>query len=212
MTPGSGARVALFDYGAGNLHSLRKGLEAGGAAVFVTSDWDEALAADALALSGVGSWGAAAGALEGYEDRVRAALEAGLPCLAICLGMQLLLPESEEGAGRGIGLLSGRVTRLAGRTVPQMGWNDVEAGGDPLFRGTEPLFAYYANSFVCRVDDAGAVIARSEYEGETFAAGVRKGRTWGVQFHPEKSSAGGLRLLANFLAQVGQEEGPEEGR
>lgn len=197
--------VALFDYGAGNLHSLKKGLEAGGAAVTVTTEWDEALSQEALVLPGVGSFGAAVKALEGHEDRVREALEGGLPCLGICLGMQLLFSRSEEGAGRGIGLVPGEVRKLRARMVPQMGWNDVEgAEGDPLFREMGPFAAYYANSFVCDPEDADTVIARSTYEEETFAAAVRRGRTWGVQFHPEKSSFPGLHLLRNFLGEVGR--------
>lgn len=203
MSRNSGMQVALLDYGAGNLHSLAKGLEAGGARVTVTTEWDEALARDALVLPGVGSFGAAVRALEGHEERVRAALEDGLPCLGICLGMQLLFPDSEEGEGSGIGLIPGRVRRLRTRTVPQMGWNDVDTPkADPLFSGLERLIAYYANSFVCESDDADAVIARSEYEGEEFAAAVRRGRTWGVQFHPEKSSTPGLALLRNFLDEA----------
>lgn len=203
MSRNSGIRVALLDYGAGNLHSLAKGLEAGGARVTVTTEWDEALARDALVLPGVGSFGAAVRALEGHEEQVRGALEDGLPCLGICLGMQLLFPDSEEGEGSGIGLIPGRVRRLRTRTVPQMGWNDVDTSeADPLFSGLQRLIAYYANSFVCESDDADAVIARSEYEGEEFAAAVRRGRTWGVQFHPEKSSTPGLALLRNFLDEV----------
>ncbi len=198
--------IALFDYGAGNLHSLVKGLEAGGARVRVTTEWKEALAQDALVLPGVGSFGAAVRALEGHAPRVREALEGGLPCLGICLGMQLLFSGSEEGAGDGIDLIAGPVRRLRARIVPQMGWNDVETAGDPLFDTLrDPGFtAYYANSFVCEPDDPGVIIGRSTYGEETFAAAVRKGRTWGVQFHPEKSSAAGLRLLRNFLAQVGR--------
>jgi imidazole glycerol-phosphate synthase subunit HisH len=196
--------VALFDYGAGNLHSLAKGLEAGGARVTVTTDWKEALSQDALVLPGVGSFGAAVRALEGFEHRVRGALEDGLPCLGICLGMQLFFPESEEGPGSGIGLIPGRVRRLRARTVPQMGWNDVDPGEDrdPLLGGLGTFSAYYANSFVCDPDDPGTVIARSTYEEDRFAACVRRGRSWGVQFHPEKSSAPGLRLLRNFLEEV----------
>ncbi|MEX1258311.1 MAG: imidazole glycerol phosphate synthase subunit HisH [Gemmatimonadota bacterium] len=197
--------LALFDYGAGNLHSLKKGLEAGGARVTVTADWDQALGRDGLVLPGVGSFGAAVRGLEGEADRVRAALEAGLPCLGICLGMQLFFPESEEAQGRGIGLFSGRVRRLHSRIVPQMGWNDVETGEDPIFEGADAFPAYYANSFVCEMDEGEgeeAIIAHSEYEGEVFAAGVRKGKSLGFQFHPEKSSAPGLRLLANFVEEV----------
>lgn len=195
--------VALFDYGAGNLHSLGKALEWHGARVRVTSDWKTALGADALVLPGVGSFGAAVRALAGHEDRVRDALEAGLPCLGVCLGMQLLFSASEEGEGRGIGLVPGRVRRLRAPRVPQMGWNDVETAPDPLFRGTEGLVAYYANSFVCEPDGEEAAIAWSDYGGGRFVAGVRRGRAWGVQFHPEKSSRPGLRIVGNFLDEAG---------
>jgi imidazole glycerol-phosphate synthase subunit HisH len=198
--------LALFDYGAGNLHSLKKGLERGGARVTVTTDWDAALDLDGLVLPGVGSFGAAVQGIGGQEDRIREVLEGGHPCLGICLGMQLLLPESEEAEGRGIGLLPGRVRRLRAPVVPQMGWNDVEVGNDPVLAGVADgggtVAAYYANSYVCQVDDPALVIARSEYHREVLAAGVRKARTWGFQFHPEKSSAPGLRLLANFVEEV----------
>ncbi|MEX2529188.1 MAG: imidazole glycerol phosphate synthase subunit HisH [Gemmatimonadota bacterium] len=208
QTTGAPVRVVLFDYGAGNLHSLRKGLEAGGAQVTVSTEWDEALAQDALVLPGVGSFGAAVEALQGHEERVRGALDEGLPCLGICLGMQLLFAESEEGPGTGIGFVPGRVRKLRTRTIPQMGWNDVASApgagaGNPLLSGLEAGWAaYYANSFVCDVVDPDEVIARSEYDGESFPAALNRGRTWGVQFHPEKSSTPGLHLLRNFLAEV----------
>jgi imidazole glycerol-phosphate synthase subunit HisH len=217
MTTRTPLHVSLFDYGAGNLHSLAKGLEAGGARVTITPEWTEALSRDALVLPGVGSFGAAVRALEGHADTVREALEAGLPCLGICLGMQLLFDGSEEGEGRGIGLLPGQVRRIRARVVPQMGWNDVDTTPDPLFEGlhvsaeTSPdvtavtppgMTAYYANSFICEATDPGSVIAWSDYGEERFAAAVRRGQSWGVQFHPEKSSAAGLRLLRNFLGEV----------
>lgn len=195
-------RVSLFDYGAGNLHSLEKALERSGATVTVTADWDRALAQDALVLPGVGAFGAAVAALQDRARDVRAALLGGLPCLGICLGMQLLFERSEESDGTGIGLLPGAVRALEARRVPQMGWNDVDVSNDPLFEGTIPLVAYYANSYVCEPEEPAAVIAWSEYDGRRFAAAVRRGRTWGVQFHPEKSSQAGLRLIENFLAEV----------
>ena len=196
-------KVALIDYGVGNLHSLAKAIEGAGARVHVTRDWAEATSLDALVLPGVGAFSAAVEALPDEVDGVRAALADGLPCLGICLGMQLLFETSEEGEGRGIGLIAGRVARLDARVVPQMGWNDVEpatAPADPLFEGTAPLVAYYANSFVCEPADPASVIAWTRYEGARFPAAVRAGNTWGVQFHPEKSSTGGRRLVANFLA------------
>jgi imidazole glycerol-phosphate synthase subunit HisH len=192
--------IALFDYGAGNLHSLGKALEGAGARVHVTADWDEALARDALVLPGVGAFGAAAAALPVDRTPVRDALAEGLPCLGICLGMQLFFEASEESAGDGIGFVPGRVRLLDARIVPQMGWNDVETARDPVFEGVGPLVAYYANSFVCVPEDAGDAIAWSEYDGTRFAAGVRRGNTWGFQFHPEKSSDPGRRIVANWVA------------
>lgn len=203
--------VALFDYGAGNLHSLAKALELAGATVKVTPSIPEALRSEALVLPGVGSFGAAVRALTGDEERVRDALQGGLPCLGICLGMQLLLDASEEGSGRGIGIIPGEVRRLAGRIVPQMGWNDVAtAPGEPLFAGVEGLVAYYANSYVCRPADPGVAVGWSDYDGERYAAAVRQGRTWGVQFHPEKSSVQGLRIIRNFveLVSLGEDQPP----
>jgi len=192
-------RVALFDYGAGNLHSLGKALEGAGARVRVTADWGEALSQDVLVLPGVGAFGAAAAALPADRAPVRAALAAGMPCLGICLGMQLLFEESEESEGSGIGLLHGKVKLLDARIVPQMGWNDVEVGDDPVFGGVSDLIAYYANSYVCVPDDDADAIAWSEYDGIRFAAGTRRANTWGLQFHPEKSSAPGRRIISNFV-------------
>lgn len=195
-------RVALFDYGAGNLHSLGKALEAGGSGVLVTSDWDLALSQDALVLPGVGSFGAAVRSLADQRTRIKKALESGYPCLGICLGMQLFFESSEEGEGEGIGLIPGIVRRLDASVVPQMGWNDVELRPDPLFKGLTELVAYYANSFICEPVEDQRVIATTPYEEEILAAGVRKNRTWGVQFHPEKSSGPGLRIIRNFLEEI----------
>ena len=195
--------IALLDYGAGNLHSLGKALEAEGPRVTVTDEWDQALSLDALVLPGVGAFGAAASALPQDRTAIRNALEGGLPCLGICLGMQLLFDSSEESAGDGIGVVPGRVRRLRADVVPQMGWNDVETSDDPLFGSVDLMVAYYANSFVCEPANANDAIAWSEYEGKRFTAAVRRHRTWGVQFHPEKSSERGRRLLANWVALAG---------
>ncbi len=194
--------IALYDYGAGNLHSLGKALEAAGADVEVTADWDRALALDALVLPGVGAFGQAAAALPEDRAPVREALAAGLPCLGICLGMQLLFESSDESEGDGIGLVPGRVALIDAPIVPQMGWNDVETTRDPIFDGIGPLVAYFANSYVCVPDDPADAIAWSEYGGARFASAVRKGNSWGMQFHPEKSSHAGRRIIWNFVQQV----------
>ena len=116
--------------------------------------------------------------------------------------MQLFFDSSEEGEGEGIGLISGTVQRLQARVVPQMGWNDVELRPDPLFQGLDSLVAYYANSFACKPVEEERVIATTRYDEESLVAGVRINRSWGVQFHPEKSSSPGLRLIRNFLEQI----------
>lgn len=194
---------ALFDYGAGNLHSLGKALEDAGAEVVQTDDWDEALALDALVLPGVGAFGHAAACLPPDREPLRRALADGLPCIGICLGMQLLFERSDEAMGSGIGLLRGEVRRLDGPIVPHMGWNDVTVGSDPLFDGIDDFVAYYANSYACEPTDADTIIARSTYADREFAAGVRIANTWGVQFHPEKSSGQGRRLVRNFVTLAG---------
>jgi len=198
-------KVALLDYGAGNLHSLGKALERGGASVRVTSDWDYALASDALVLPGVGAFSLAVAALPKDRARVRDALDGGLPCLGICLGMQLFFGGSDEGEGEGIGLIPGRVRQLDAPVVPHMGWNDVEEMDDPLFAGLDDgLAAYFAHSYRCDPVDTTTVIGWTEYAGNRMAAAVRWQRSWGVQFHPEKSSRSGLKLVANFLNMARQ--------
>jgi glutamine amidotransferase len=199
--------ITLFDYGAGNLHSLAKAIEAAGAAVRVEADAARAVRdTDAVVLPGVGAFAAAVERLAPGRDAMRAALDAGLPCLGICLGMQLLFDESDEGPGAGLGVLPGRVTRLDARRVPQIGWNPVTDARDPLFERSGLEIAYYANSFVCRPDATDAtgspVIAWSTHEGDRFPAAVRRGNTVGVQFHPEKSSEPGLRLVRAFVDEV----------
>lgn len=195
-------RIALFDFGVGNLHSLGKALARGGATIDTVTDAGTLDAADAIVLPGVGAFGAAAAALDGSRPRLLDSLRAGKPCLGICLGMQLLFDSSDEGAGRGIGAIPGSVRRLAASRIPHMGWNAVGSTSDPLFAGIPDLLAYFANSYIVTPADEGAVIAWCEYDGERFPAAVRSGRTWGVQFHPEKSGESGLRLIDNFLEQV----------
>lgn len=194
--------VGLMDYGVGNLHSLAKAIEHGGAEVRIETNPSLALATDALVLPGVGAFGPAAAAVVTAAPQIEGALREGFPCLGICLGMQLLFETSEESPGLGLGIFPGRVRRLAARRVPHMGWNGVAASNDPLFRGIEHMLAYYANSYVALPTDPQDVIATTEYEGHAFPAAVRRARTWGVQFHPEKSAAAGLTLIQNFLREA----------
>jgi imidazole glycerol-phosphate synthase subunit HisH len=114
--------------------------------------------------------------------------------------MQLLFESSEEGLGMGLGVLPGCVRRLRARRVPHMGWNQVgPLQRDPLFDGITPLSAYFANSYVAEPADESDVIAWTEYDGDRFASAIRRNRTWGVQFHPEKSGQSGVQLIRNFL-------------
>jgi glutamine amidotransferase len=195
-------RVTIFDYGAGNLHSLGKAIERAGVDVHVETDPVRAVQTDVLVLPGVGAFGAAAERLAPGRDAMRAAIAGGLPAIGICLGMQLLFDASDEGEGRGLGLVGGRVSRLNAERVPQIGWNTVDDARDPLFHAAPLPIAYYANSFVCRPVDVSSVIAWSEHEGDRFPAAVRAGSAIGVQFHPEKSSSAGVRLLHAFLDEA----------
>lgn len=194
--------VGLMDFGVGNLHSLAKALSQEGAEVRIETSAHLALATDALVLPGVGAFGPASAAVSAAAPHIRQALAADFPCLGICLGMQLLFENSEESAGEGLGVFAGGVRRLAARRVPHMGWNAVAATTDPVFAGVEHMLAYYANSYVAAPLDPGDVIATTEYEGRAFPAAVRRGRTWGVQFHPEKSGDPGLTLIRNFLREA----------
>jgi glutamine amidotransferase len=200
-------RVTIFDYGAGNLHSLAKAIERGGVDVRVETDPVRAVETDALVLPGVGAFGAAAERLAPGRAAMRDAVARGLPAIGICLGMQLLFDASDEGAGAGLGLIRGRVSRLQAERVPQIGWNTVDDAHDPLFDAAPLPIAYYANSFVCRPEDPSSVIAWSEHEGDRFPAPSVPARRSVCSFHPEKSSAGGVQLLHAFLDEARRRTG-----
>ena len=192
-------RITLFDYGAGNLHSLAKALRGEGRNVRLETDARAAVDTDVLVLPGVGAFEPATRALERGRDAMRDAIAAGLPCLGICLGMQLMFDASDEGDGAGLGVFGGRVTRLRTPRIPQIGWNTIDDANDPLFGRARLETAYYANSFVCRPLDESVVTAWSTHEGDRFPAAVRAGTVVGVQFHPEKSSAPGLAFVHEYL-------------
>lgn len=202
--------IALLDYGMGNLRSVVNAFQARGAALRVTSEPADVLAADAVILPGVGAFGAgmaglrAAGLLDALEEVVR---RQGKPFLGICLGMQLLATEGEEhGCHAGLGWLPGCVRRLSptgGLRVPHIGWNDVTvARGDGLFVGFKPgTDFYFVHSYAFEPDDPAVASARCDYGGE-FVAAVECGNIAAVQFHPEKSHQAGQRLIGNWLSRV----------
>jgi glutamine amidotransferase len=195
-------RVSVFDYGAGNLHSLTKALDVPGVELVIEPDPVRAVDTDLLVLPGVGAFGAAAERLAPGRDVMRAAIGDGLPAIGICLGMQLMFETSEEGAGTGLGIMAGRVERLRAGRVPHIGWNSVEPPRDARESVPLPPMVYYANSFVCRPSDESVVAAWTTHETDRFPAIVRAGSAIGVQFHPEKSSAPGVRFLRELVAAV----------
>lgn len=195
-------RLTVFDYGAGNLHSLLKAVAGEDREIAVETDPRKLASAELLVLPGVGAFAQAAGRLAPGRAELRDALLDGLPCVGICLGMQLLFEGSEEGEGAGLGVLSGTVERLRARRVPHIGWNGVDSAGEPLLGAAGLTLAYFANSYVCRAEDSDCVTAWTTHERDRFPAVVRTARTVGVQFHPEKSSAPGLRFLHAVLGEM----------
>lgn len=196
-------RIAIIDYGVGNLRSVEKAFDAGGVQAVVSSDERVLRAAEKLVLPGVGAFRACMEALaeRGFDRLVRDRVGAGTPLLGVCVGMQLLFDESEEfGITRGLGFLRGRVRRFPeGLRVPQVGWNQVARRREhALVEGIEDkTFFYFVHSYFCDTPDEDIVLGETEY-GLSYASIVARGRVCGVQFHPEKSQAAGLRLLKNF--------------
>jgi glutamine amidotransferase len=200
-------RVALIDYGAGNLRSAARALAEAGGDPVITAGADGLAGVDLIVVPGVGAFAsamhrlAAAGLLGPLVD----AAGRGVPLVGICLGMQLLFERSEEGEPTpGLSLLRGTVRRLPRSVkVPHMGWNTLEPKeDDPLFDGLPARpYVYFVHSYVAVPDDPGVVVAQTEY-GIPFASVVRQGRIWGLQFHPEKSSRAGGVILRNLLAQI----------
>lgn len=191
-------RLTIFDYGAGNLHSLAKALAGPSIDIVVEPDPLAAIDTDVLVLPGVGAFGAAAERLRSSRESMREAIDAGLPTVGICLGMQLLFERSDEGPGQGLGVFAGAVTALRAKRSPQIGWNTVEPAGS----GATLPAVYYANGFACRPVDVSIVQGWSTHENDRFPAIVRRGRTAGVQFHPEKSSTEGVRWLRDLVTEV----------
>jgi len=199
-------RVAILDYGAGNLRSAERGLLRAGAQAFVTSDAAAAAAAHAIVVPGVGHFGTCVRNLvaAGLDGLVRDAAAAGRPLLGICVGMQLLFEGSDEAGEPGLGVLPGRVVRLSGDVrIPHMGWNVVTPvdESDPLMEGVGGRHVYFVHSYHADSATSSHVVATTTH-GTTFPSLVRSGSVVGTQFHPEKSAATGARLLANWVAAL----------
>jgi glutamine amidotransferase len=189
--------VVLVDYGAGNLRSVSAAFARAGAETTVTTDPAVVREVPLAVIAGVGHVESAARGLEPVAEALRERVERGRPLLGICVGLQLLFEESEEG-GRGLGLLSGPVKRLRALRVPHMGWNDlVVTRPSALLEGLDGEDVYFAHSYAVAVDGEPAV-AHVDHEGSVVAA-VESGAIAGVQFHPERSGPAGARLLENAL-------------
>ncbi len=195
--------VAIIDYGIGNLRSVEKAFTSQGVEAVVTRDEKLLRGADRLVLLGVGAFGYAMESLRklGFDELVIEAAGAGKPILGICVGLQMMFDESHEfGAHRGLGLLPGRVIKFSDNLrVPHVGWNQVERKkGHPAFRDLpDHTFFYFVHSYYVEPSDPSCVIGETDYE-QRFASVCGRDNIIGVQFHPEKSQAAGLRLLNNF--------------
>ncbi len=199
--------IAVIDYDAGNIKSVQKALEFLGERALVTRSAGEILAADRVILPGVGCFGDAMEKLENYGlvPVIREAVGRKIPFLGICLGLQLLFEESEESPGvKGLGLLEGKIVRIPkaeGLKIPQIGWNCLEYPSEGrLFKDVpEGSYVYFVHSYYLQAKKKEIVKATVQY-GVTVEASVEQENIFACQFHPEKSSDVGLRILKNFLA------------
>ncbi len=193
--------IAIVDYGAGNLRSIQRALEAAGAKARITGDPEEVIAASRVVLPGVGNAAAAMTRLResGLADAVVRTANSGKPLLGVCLGMQLLYGAQEEGPTTGLGLLDGTVTALPDTLkVPQMGWNKAAfQPGTPL-EDVRPTYFYFVHSYFVNPADRGEIAAVTDY-GVRFPSIVARENIWGFQFHPEKSGRDGLRLVQSWV-------------
>ena len=202
--------IAIIDYGAGNIQSVYKALKFIGADWKVTSDKDEILNADGAILPGVGSFGDAMDTMtkRGIKDTIIEYTKSGKPFLGICLGLQLLFPESEETPGvKGLDIFKGTITKIPNQNrtlkIPHMGWNNISIKQkNGIFKGIEgEPYVYFVHSFYLKAQDKDIVAATTQYGVEIDAA-VQKGNIIATQFHPEKSGEVGLKMLKNFVEMV----------
>lgn len=197
-------KAVIFDYGVGNLLSLKTALEKAGLSVTIGTKSADLADADAIALPGVGSFTAALEKLDTVKDTLEKKMSEGTPLLGICLGMQLFFEASEEGPGEGLSFFQGKVVQLPKTVkVPQMGWNTINiAKENPLLTDIpEGSYVYFVHSLYPKPADQRIVLTTTEY-GVTFTSAVAQGNIYGTQFHPEKSGEVGLKILKNFAKIV----------
>lgn len=205
--------IAVLDYDAGNIKSVEKALNFLGEEVKITRDKEEILTADGVILPGVGAFGDAMEKLHQYGlvEVIREVVERGIPFLGICLGLQLMFESSEETPGvEGLHLLDGKIRRIPaapGLKIPHIGWNDLTFPNEGrLFRGVEEhSYVYFVHSYYLEAADPSIVTATTEY-GTLIHASVEKDNIFACQFHPEKSSRVGMKILQNFI-EITQESG-----
>ncbi|MEW6491489.1 MAG: imidazole glycerol phosphate synthase subunit HisH [Cyanobacteriota bacterium] len=202
--------IAVIDYDMGNLHSACKGLEKAGAITKVTDSPADIERADAVVLPGVGSFDPAVQHLRsrGLEEPIKQAIASGKPFLGICLGLQILFESSEEGTEPGLGIIPGKVRRFSpepGITIPHMGWNELEFTQKdcPLWQelSNNPQ-VYFVHSYYVAPIDPSIRAATVTHGSQTVTAAIARDNMMAVQFHPEKSSTTGLKILSNFVARV----------
>jgi imidazole glycerol-phosphate synthase subunit HisH len=198
------AKAVIFDYGVGNLLSLKTALEKAGLEAVIGTSAKELAEADAIALPGVGAFTPAASKLNSIKDTITNKIQSGTPLLGICLGLQLFFEKSEEGPGNGLSLFKGKNVRLPNTVkVPHMGWNTLNiVKQNELFDGiAEGSFVYFVHSLYPVPVDEKIVCTQTEY-GTTFTSAIASKNIYGTQFHPEKSGDIGLKILKNFAKIV----------
>ena len=207
------AVIAVIDYDMGNLHSVCKGLENAGATPVVTDSGSEIARAEGIVLPGVGAFDPAVDHLRSrqLEEPIRAAIASGKPFLGICLGLQILFESSEEGREPGLGIVPGTVKRFRsepGMTIPHMGWNQLQLTqpASPLWQDlpADP-WVYFVHSYYVEPRDPQVRAATVSHGNQTVTAAIARDNLMAVQFHPEKSSDAGLKILANFVQMVSRQ-------